>query len=231
VRVFFIIPGKPRGKARPRSTARIVWPKDRNGEPRAIVTVYSDPDMEALEAEVLRRFRAAAGPAHQPHTGPIKLNILAVMPIPQSFSAQTRALALQGKVWHRGTPDLDNIEKLIADALNRIAWIDDGQVAVVTKGKRYGEPERVEVTIEALDQPPGARTPAQRDLEKRLALGGLEAVLPRKRGQGKGSKTKKPAQGTPLERAISAALDREGPGKPPRPIRPARAPYPRKHNR
>ena len=157
MRIVFTIPGKPRGKARPRSTARLVMV---DGKPKAIATVYSDPDMEALEAEVARLFRRAAGPDFQPATGPIKLNILAVFPIPQSFNATTRGLALQGKVWHRGTPDLDNIEKLIADGLNKIAWIDDGQIAVVTKGKRYGQPERVEVTIEALEQPPGTRTPA-----------------------------------------------------------------------
>lgn len=214
MRIFFTIPGKPRGKARPRATAKIVWPKDGRNEPIAVSTVYSDPAMEALEAEIARRFRDAAGPAFQQLTGPIRLNLLAVFPIPQSFNAATRALALQGKVWHRGTPDLDNIEKLIADALNRLAWIDDGQIAVVTKGKRYGSPQRVEVTIELLDQPPGARTPGQRDLERRIAQEGVEAVLPKPRGKGNRSKTGKAKAASPLERAIEKALDREGSSRP-----------------
>lgn len=207
MRVIFTIPGKPRGKARPRAAARLVETAD---GPRAIATVYSDPEMEKLEAEIGRLFRAAAGPGFEPATGPIKLNILAVFPIPQSFRAQTHALAVQGKVWHRGTPDLDNIEKLIADGLNHVAWIDDGQIAVVTKGKRYGRPARVEVTVELLPQEPGTRTPAQADLEARLAAGGLEAVIPAKRGKSNRSKTGSAKAASPLERAIAAACERDG---------------------
>ena len=215
MRVFFTIPGKPRGKARPRAAARLIV---QDGEPRAIATVYSDPAMEELEAEIGRLYREAASPilrrnptGQMPATGPIKVNILAVFDIPKHFTAALYALAVQGKVWHRGTPDLDNIEKLILDGLNHIAFVDDGQVAVVTKGKRYGRPARTEVTIEQLPQEAGTRTPAQAELESKLAAGGLEAVIPAKRGKSTRSKTgTKAGPISPLERAIAAACERDG---------------------
>lgn len=39
--------------------------------------------------------------------------------------------------WHTNKPDADNLEKLVKDGLNKIAWADDAQVAVVRKQKTW----------------------------------------------------------------------------------------------
>ncbi len=181
MRITFSIPGTPRGKARPRSTARIVG---YGPDARAIVTVYSDPEMVAAEKEIARLYRIAVGSLYKTNpgirptiTGPVQIKIVAVFAMPASWPRKTQRIMGPETIWHRGTPDVDNIGKLICDSLNKVAWVDDGQIAVMSIGKRYGDPERVEVTIEALPQHPDAVTPAQRALESRVAKEGWDAVL------------------------------------------------------
>ena len=45
-------------------------------------------------------------------------------------------------------PDLDNISKIILDALNKVAFNDDKQVAQLSITKRYGEQPFVKVYLE-----------------------------------------------------------------------------------
>lgn len=173
MRVSFSIPGTPRGKDRARSTARIVG---HGSAARAIVTVYSDPEMEKAEKEIARLYRIAAG-GRKTISGPVQIKIVAVFAMPESWPRKTQRIMGPETIWHRGRPDLDNIAKLVCDALNKTAWVDDGQIAVMSIGKRYGDPERVEVTIEALAQHPDAVPPSQRVLEKRVAEIGWDAIL------------------------------------------------------
>ena len=44
-------------------------------------------------------------------------------------------------------PDIDNIGKVVMDALNKIAFDDDSQVIKLLVEKVYGEEPRVEITI------------------------------------------------------------------------------------
>ena len=52
--------------------------------------------------------------------------------------------------WKVTTPDIDNLEKAILDALNGIMWIDDKQVVAVSKFKFYAETPGVDVWIREL---------------------------------------------------------------------------------
>jgi Holliday junction resolvase RusA-like endonuclease len=62
-------------------------------------------------------------------TGPVMLHVRAVFP--------RKAATPDTEIWHTDTPDLDNIIKLVKDALKGIAWRDDRQVC------RYRDPEKV----------------------------------------------------------------------------------------
>jgi Holliday junction resolvase RusA-like endonuclease len=56
------------------------------------------------------------------------------------------------------TPDVDNIAKLVGDALNGYAWHDDSQIAAVDVQKTYLDPDpggpRIRIVIERLDRQP-----------------------------------------------------------------------------
>lgn len=64
-----------------------------------------------------------------------------------------RAKDPDGAIPHTGRPDVDNLTKAIFDALNGVAWKDDGQVSMTTMCKHYhekwGKP-RAEIRIEEL---------------------------------------------------------------------------------
>jgi Holliday junction resolvase RusA-like endonuclease len=45
-------------------------------------------------------------------------------------------------------PDIDNYYKMVADALEDEVYFNDGQVTTVLMKKRYGDPPRIELTVE-----------------------------------------------------------------------------------
>ncbi len=45
-------------------------------------------------------------------------------------------------------PDIDNIYKLLADALNRYTYRDDAQITTIIIKKRFGDPPRIELLLE-----------------------------------------------------------------------------------
>lgn len=53
-------------------------------------------------------------------------------------------------VAHKNVGDSDNLAKFLLDALNGVAYVDDGQVVHLTVTKQYGEP-RTEVVITPLE--------------------------------------------------------------------------------
>lgn len=79
--------------------------------------------------------RAMAGAA--PFDGPIRVELWARMPVPPSWSKRKQQAALAGVVRPTGTPDLDNLLKLVGDSLNGIVWRDDAQVVEARMSKRY----------------------------------------------------------------------------------------------
>lgn len=88
----------------------------------------------------------------EPLSGPLHMDITAVAAIPKSWPKARRAAALRSG-WDQRKPDADNIGKLIADALNGIAYADDSQVARLTVEKRFAVDgvEKVVVIIKELD--------------------------------------------------------------------------------
>lgn len=63
----------------------------------------------------------------KPMEGAIFVSIVFAMPRPKS---KTRKTIANWRYWHEQTPDIDNLEKAVLDALKGFAWLDDCQVCV-----------------------------------------------------------------------------------------------------
>lgn len=130
-----VVPGTPRGKARPRAT--II---------RGHARVYT-PKVTASEEGAIRLFANQAMQGRPPLEGPIDLRISAFMPVPPSWSKRKQASALTGEIMPTGRPDVDNIGKLVADGLNAVVMRDDSQVVSFWVCKRYSDQPRIVIEV------------------------------------------------------------------------------------
>ena len=76
------------------------------------------------------------------------MDIKAFFKIPKSTSKKQKERMLTGEIRPTKKPDMDNIVKAVADALNGIAYEDDKQIIECSIKKYYTEEERIEVEIE-----------------------------------------------------------------------------------
>lgn len=169
-RIAFTVDGKPKGKGRPRTSKH-------GGRP------FTPKATAAAEREIaqLARLEMRSAPLM---TGTVALSIEAVFKVPKSWSPKLKAAALSGELEYTGKPDRDNIEKLVMDALNGVAWIDDAQVNRGTSvTRRYGAPERVEIVIEELECAEGLKSPAERRRDEKLARGMIASFRAKRRSK------------------------------------------------
>lgn len=165
--------------------------------------MHPDDATVAVEKAILAEFRLRY-PRHEPWVGPIMLRFTAVFEPLASFTKAQREAADRGELYHTAKPDKDNVEKLLVDALNGFAWVDDAQV----QGggvKRYGSPPRIDVVLELLAAG-GTASPSDKRAEARLAehkAGTRPLGVKTNRTK---SRSKHPPQ---VERAIAAALAKE----------------------
>jgi len=54
--------------------------------------------------------------------------------------------------YHTGTPDLDNLEKFVADSLNGIFWKDDSRICSNSNAKIYGEKGYIRIQIHRINK-------------------------------------------------------------------------------
>lgn len=139
MRIDFSIPGRPRAKER-----------HRQGQGRS----YSSDELVAETVHIRKIARKAIEALGvTPLTGPVRMIVEGVFETPASWNREAKAAALAGDVPHISVPDLDNIEKLIADACNEVVYVDDSQIAEKISRKRYGSGARVDVAFEPIINP------------------------------------------------------------------------------
>lgn len=138
--IAFTIPGPPVAKGRPRVAVR--------GD---VARAYTPPRTAAYEARV-----AAACPAEPPPDGPLRVDLLLLLPRPAS-----RPVDVSREVWAgRGRAprctardDVDNLAKAILDGMQLRGWLDnDGRIAELRAVRLMaagGEATRVEVVVSA----------------------------------------------------------------------------------
>ena len=78
---------------------------------------------------------------------PIKMKIEAIFEPAKSISKKKRNELMMIQAVTK-KPDFDNIGKIVADALNKIAYNDDSQICKFEIIKRYGEQEKLIIEVE-----------------------------------------------------------------------------------
>lgn len=94
--------------------------------------------------------RLVAGPLMRglsPFSGAVEISVLFVFKVPVSWPSARRRAALEGVIRPVARPDLDNIEKSIFDALNRLVHSDDAIIADKNVAKFFGTSDRIEVRV------------------------------------------------------------------------------------
>lgn len=117
------VPGQPQGKGRARVCLR-------GGYARAYT-----PDSTAAYENLIKLAYGNRGMS----VVPVELAVTAYYKIPKSFSKKKRTEALSGAVRPQTKPDIDNVVKVVCDALNKVAYNDDTQVVKIVAEKYYGE--------------------------------------------------------------------------------------------
>ncbi len=125
------VPGQPQGKGRARVCLR-----------GGYAMAYT-PDSTAAYENLIKLAYGNRGIS----VVPVELAVTAYYRIPKSFSKRKRTEALSGVVRPQTKPDIDNVVKVVCDALNKVAYNDDTQVVKIVAEKYYGETPGLVVEI------------------------------------------------------------------------------------
>lgn len=137
--VTFQVPGKPQGKAR----ARTVY----NSHLKHSVS-YT-PDNDLLYENLIKTLYMQAADGFRFEKGtPVSLRIVARFEPPKSASRKRQQQMLAGELPPLKKPDIDNIVKVVADALNGVAYHDDTQIIFTVAKKAYSAVEGLDITVE-----------------------------------------------------------------------------------
>lgn len=129
----FEVPGKIIGKGRPRL----------NSYTGAVYTPTRTKDYETL----VEQYFLLKYPRFKPFEGRVQVEITANFEIPKSTKKADKELMLENKINPTKKPDIDNIVKIVLDAMNGIAFKDDTQITKLQIEKIYSTSECVNVKI------------------------------------------------------------------------------------
>lgn len=130
--------GQPQGKQRARVCMRGSFAK-----------AYTPETTASYENLINLSYIQALNGAPSPYWDkPVRIRIQAIYQIPKSFSKKRTAAALDGLIRPQVKPDIDNVVKIVCDALNKIAYKDDTQVVEIAACKLYGVEPMVRIDID-----------------------------------------------------------------------------------
>ena len=132
----FTIPGEPQGKARPRVV--------RNGD---FTRAYTPEKTASYENLVRLEYQSQCGNRFYDKEIPLAVTITAHFAPPASASKRKLAAMLDKLLFPMKKPDLDNVAKIVCDALNGIAYHDDAQIVALHVRKLYAVMPEVDVEI------------------------------------------------------------------------------------
>ena len=119
----FVVEGEPQGKARPRFS-------------RKSGTVYTPAKTAKYEKEIRQAFLDARGKMISAGSY-VAVTVDAYFEIPKSYTKRKRLACERNINRPDKKPDIDNVVKVVLDALNGVAYVDDKQVIGVICRKWY----------------------------------------------------------------------------------------------
>ena len=132
MKVSFTIEGEPVGKGRPR-----------HGKYKT----YTPAKTKSVENNIAYLYKVNVGYYFE---GYVKLKLDLYYSIAKSDSKKKKLMKLNNELRPNKKPDIDNVVKLVADALNEVAYKDDTQLIELECRKFYSDIPRIEITIEDL---------------------------------------------------------------------------------
>ena len=130
----FEVPGEIVGKGRPRL----------NTYTNQIYTPLKTKDYETLVKQYFR----LKYPRYETLENRIHVKIISYFKILKSTNKHNAEEMLNGNLSPTKKPDIDNIIKVILDALNKMAFKDDNQITKIEVEKVYSTEEKVYIKIE-----------------------------------------------------------------------------------
>ena len=129
--VRFVVYGDPVPKDRPRAAGHIYTPRKTENAESTVCLVYKS---------IYRGFRFEKGV-------PLRMVIDFYYRVAKSDSKKKKEQKVLGEIRPTQRPDLDNVAKLVQDAVNGVAYYDDSQIVELTVRKFFSEQPRTEVYI------------------------------------------------------------------------------------
>ena len=129
----FVVAGEIVGKGRPRFTrsGRTYTPKKTADYERTIKTAY------------LNKYSYLSQKA-------LRIKIIAYFKVAKNHSNIKKQKMLANELQCTKKPDIDNITKVVLDALNKVAYEDDTQIVEVASIKRWATEDKLVVVIDEL---------------------------------------------------------------------------------
>lgn len=126
-----LVMGEPKGKGRPRFAQGHAY------------TPQATRDYEKL---IQAEYKRQCGDRF-PDDSYIKLQIIAHFAVPKSAKKAEKIAMLNDEIMPTKKPDADNILKIVADALNGVAYSDDKQIVEMRVEKRYDDRGHINIRL------------------------------------------------------------------------------------
>lgn len=133
--IELVIPGKPMGKERPRAVRR-----------GKFIGTYTPVKTVNYETYIKELF-AVRYPDFIPLEGELMIHLTIWSPIPKSTSKKKKMLMLDGMIRPGKKPDIDQVLKIVMDALETVAYKNDNQFVGAVIAKYYSDRPRLQIKI------------------------------------------------------------------------------------
>ncbi len=139
--IQFTIDGQPQRKERPRFSRCCNY-----------VRTYTPKQTKDYEQHVRECYLNQVGSEKMIVEKPLSMEVVAFYQIPKSWSKKKQRIANSRSIYPTNRIDVDNVAKVVMDALNGIAYSDDHFIVDLKIRKLYAYEPRIEVSIFELEQ-------------------------------------------------------------------------------